>query len=116
VTRKIGISLNGDDVRLITNNLVCCMNPDDIEKAIHAGVAKAVEQQLPCYLRSRSDKGQWKIDGLRRDVKPSSKPTRPSPGAARLIFWIGGAIIGKAPFMVAVQQIYAIGLSHITLR
>jgi hypothetical protein len=93
------------------------MNAEDIEKAIHDGVAKALEQQLaPAISAAVTISVNGKIDGLRRDVRPLLEAYATFTGSRRLIFWIGGAIIGIGSFMVAVQQIYQIAFSHVVIK
>jgi beta-lactamase regulating signal transducer with metallopeptidase domain len=90
------------------------MNPEDIEKAIHDGIARALQEQLaPAVSAAVTISVNGKIDGLRRDVKPLLEAYATYTGSRRLIFWIGGAVIGIGSFMVALQQIYQITSAHL---
>ena len=93
------------------------MKPEDIEKAIHDGIAKALEQQLaPAIAAAVNTSVNGKIDGLRKAVNPLLEAYEAFTGSRRLIFWVGGAIIGIGSFMVAVQQIYQIAFSHVVIK
>jgi hypothetical protein len=93
------------------------MNPDDIEKAIHDGIAKALESQLaPAVAAAVTVTVNGKIDGLRRDIKPLLDAYTAYTGSKRLIFWVGSFIIGLGAFIAGVQQIYQAGASHIVLK
>lgn len=90
------------------------MDPADIEKAIHEGVARALQDQLaPAISAAVTISVNGKIDGLRKDVRPLLEAYATFTGSRRLIFWVGGTIIAIGSFIAALQQIYLITSSHI---
>jgi hypothetical protein len=93
------------------------MNPDDIEKAIHDGIARALQDQLaPAISSAVTISVNGKIDSLRKDVKPLLEAYATFTGSRRLIFWVGGAIIGIGSVIAALQQIYQLAFSHIVIK
>lgn len=76
------------------------MTPDDLEKAIHAGISKALQEQLPVAVSSAVEVSvNHKIDGLRKEIAPITEAykkwislRRISLVAFGVFLAIGGAI------------------------
>jgi hypothetical protein len=93
------------------------MNPDDIEKAIHDGIAKALEAQLPIAVQTAVDASvNGKIKALDAKMTPIVNAWGKWTGAKRQALTIIGIIIGIGSLMTTAETLWSFVTGHIMLR
>jgi hypothetical protein len=93
------------------------MNPEDIEKAIHDGIAKALQTQLPVAVQTAVDVAvNGKIKALDAKMTPIVDAWGKWTGAKRQALTVIGVLVALGSIITTAESIWAFVASHVMVR
>jgi hypothetical protein len=85
------------------------MTPDDIQKAIHDGIAKALAEQLPLAVATAVNASvNGKVQAMRNDLKPITDAYSNWLSWKRIALMSFGVVLAIGGFIQAAQALYGI--------